>query len=496
MRYCLNPHCQKNINLDTDRFCTNCGQSLVIGQKYIAINPLGQGGMGRVWYGIDLTNHSPYVIKQWLPATNSNAAVNKSKELFIQEANQLKNLQGQPQIPQFIDYIEVSSNESNEYQALYLIEEYINGKNLAEILAETGVWQESQIIDLLQSILPVISYLHERQIIHRDLKPENIIFCPERQPPEKYILIDFGAAKSLFNNKNNFLEIPPQGQIPTGTIIGSAEYIAPEQLRGKANFQSDLYSLGVTCLYLLTGISPFNLYDDQLNQWQWEDIVLSQSFINAESSLPSQDLTSILNKMIAHSLTERYSSAELILQDIIRISALGKSSRTQSLNYLLQELTKALALNQWQNADQITTKIMLFLCHKKSVKQILADDINRLKNQEIWQIEQLWSKYSKGYFGFTAQLNQWQSIGGKLFYTPDEYWRFAETYLQFSSRLQWRKWTWFPIPFVSQKWRSYNNLIFNINAPKGHLPSFLYWEGCNITDVFLAKISQCISLFS
>ncbi|MEI6428923.1 MAG: GUN4 domain-containing protein, partial [Pseudanabaena sp. ELA607] len=129
-------------------------------------------------------------------------------------------------------------------------------------------------------------------------------------------------------------------------------------------------------------------------------------------------------------------------------------------------------------------------------KQIQAQDIDHLKNQELWLVEQLWAKYSRGHFGFTAQLKQWQSIGGRLFYEPDEYWRFAETYLQFSSRLQWRKWSWFPIPFLSQKWRSYDKLIFNLTAPQGHLPSFLYWEGCNITDALLAKIKQCISLFA
>ncbi len=501
MRFCLNLYCRKIDNLDTDQFCTNCGKQLLIGQRYVAIAPLAQGGMGRIWLGIDLGNHNKCIIKQSLPTTNSTAAMLKSRELFVQEADQLKLLQEHPQIPQLIDYIEMPSTTSDQYPELYLIEEYIDGKNLAEVLANQGIWQESQIIDFLQSILPVIIYVHQQNIIHRDLKPQNIIFCAARKPREQYILIDFGAAKSLFNNhdidhQNLALEQSINPKIATGTIIGSAEYIAPEQLRGKATFQSDLYSLGVTCLYLLTGVSPFDLYDDHLNQWQWENFLLNQSLTNSDYKIPSQDLTRILNKMIAHSLTERYTSGQLVLDDILNLSSLGQLSRTQSLNQLLQELTKALALEKWQEADQITTKIMLSLCHRRLVKQITADDINNLKNQEIWQLEQLWSKYSKGHFGFVAQLSQWQNIGGRLFYAPDEYWRFAATYLQFSSRLQWRKWAWLPIPFLSQKWRSYENLIFSTSAPKGHLPSFLYWEGCNITDVFLAKISQCISLFA
>ena len=90
------------------------------------------------------------------------------------------------------------------------------------------------------------------------------------------------------------------------SIIGSAEYIAPEQLRGKAVFASDFYSLGVTCIHLLTQASPFQLFSDSSDRWVWREYLVDNSI--------SYSLGRILDKMIEKALDRRYQSTQQILQ--------------------------------------------------------------------------------------------------------------------------------------------------------------------------------------
>ncbi|MFM7613764.1 MAG: protein kinase domain-containing protein, partial [Synechococcales cyanobacterium] len=128
--------------------------------------------------------------------------------------------------------------------------------------------------------------------IHRDIKPENII----RKPGGQLVLVDFGAAKYAAG-----LTLTK-----TGTVIGSAEYSAPEQAGGKATFASDLYSLGVTCLVLLTCTSPFELYSYADMGWKWQQYLRGQSI--------STELTEVLNRLVAPGLNYRFQTADQVLE--------------------------------------------------------------------------------------------------------------------------------------------------------------------------------------
>ncbi len=140
------------------------------------------------------------------------------------------------------DSVLLLSNDGRQY----LVQEYIEGENLEQELQSEGVFNEEKIKHLLLEILPILDFIHAKRVIHRDIKPANII---RRRSDNKIILVDFGASKFM----------PIANLSLTGTVIGSPGYIAPEQSNGKAINSSDLYSLGVTCIYLLTGISPFEL---------------------------------------------------------------------------------------------------------------------------------------------------------------------------------------------------------------------------------------------
>ncbi|GAC1494580.1 MAG: hypothetical protein NVS2B14_08170 [Chamaesiphon sp.] len=190
-----------------------------------------------------------------------------------------------PQIPELLDYFEQDGQQ-------YLVQEFIDGKNLEQELAESGAFKEVQIHQFLQDLLPVLQFVHEQQVIHRDIKPANII---RRSSDTQLILVDFGTAKFATSTAL------------TGTAIGTAEYAAPEQIRGKATFGSDLYSLGVTCIYLLTQVSPFDLFDSTEDNWVWRDYL---------NSPLSEALAQILDKLLQNAVRRRYQSVAAVLKDL------------------------------------------------------------------------------------------------------------------------------------------------------------------------------------
>ena len=291
MSYCLNPVCQKPRNLANAKFCQNCGWKLWVGDRYQALELIGQGGFGRTFLAIDqaaepsATAPAFCVIKQLLPrAIGLDSA--QAASLFRRETELLMELGQHPQIPQLLDHIE--SEES-----LYLIQEYIAGRNLEVILTEEKPFGEPQIWELLADILPVLEFVHDRQVIHRDIKPENMV----RPAAGKLVLVDFGASK--YTTETVLAR--------TGTVIGSAGYVAPEQAMGKALFASDLYSLGVTCLHLLTGLHPFDLYSVSQDAWVWRQY-LPQSI--------SSRLRQVLDKLVQRAVNQRYQTAAAVLQDL------------------------------------------------------------------------------------------------------------------------------------------------------------------------------------
>jgi serine/threonine protein kinase len=312
MSYCLNPDCQKPKNSDRAVVCRNCGSELRLRLRYLPDRPLGQGGFGRTFLAVDEDRPSKplCVIKQFLPIVNEPRHRKKAADLFAREARQLEDLGSHPQIPTLLAYFAQEEQQ-------YLIQEYIQGQTLAQQLEARRSFSENQVLELLLGLLPLLAFIHERGVIHRDIKPPNIIASPvvelERSgqalsagepelagdPAVQYVLVDFGAAKAG--------QHPTAAAQHTGTAIGSPEYLAPEQARGKAVFASDLYSLGVTCLQLLTGRSPLDLYDSHEDKWVW------QRYLPQPLSV---DLVNILQRMLEPSLKQRYTSASEVLQEL------------------------------------------------------------------------------------------------------------------------------------------------------------------------------------
>lgn len=210
MSYCLNPNCQKPQNPAGTFFCQNCGTKLLLKERYRAIKLLGQGGFGRTFLAVDEQQPSKprCVIKQFFPQAQGTDNTQKAAELFEQEALGLNQLGTHPQIPELLAYCTQDNRQ-------YLVQEFIDGQNLAQVLEAEGAFNETQIRQLLNSLLPVVEFIHSHNIIHRDIKPENIICHQNGQ----LVVVDFGAA--IFATGTALLK--------TGTTIGTAEYVAPEQ---------------------------------------------------------------------------------------------------------------------------------------------------------------------------------------------------------------------------------------------------------------------------
>ena len=314
---------------------------LLLRDRYRVIKLLGQGGFGRTFLAIDEAEpiQPRCAIKQLYRQVGSGSS--RQSVQFRQEALRLLSLGKHPRIPRLLDHFEQEGQ-------FYLVQQWIEGATLAEELAETGAFDEEQVWQVLHDLLPVLQFIHDRQIVHRDVKPANIIHRPDGQ----LVLVDFGAAKCI-------LEAGSEGArlAQTGTLIGSAEYTAPEQVRGKATYASDLYALGVTCIHLLTQTSPFDLFDTVEDAWCWQ------------AYLPypiSRSLTRVLDGLLQPAVKRRYASAAAVLQDLLprtggqaAIGSLGASMPTTlQLVRSLPSVTGAIvfdpATQKWYNISAQT----------------------------------------------------------------------------------------------------------------------------------------------
>ncbi|MBD2636689.1 GUN4 domain-containing protein [Limnothrix sp. FACHB-881] len=289
MSYCLNSRCTAPENDDHAANCAACGRPLRLGNRYLPQSPIGRGGFGYTFLAKDLTqpDRPPCVIKQLV---GSFAQDPKARRLFTSEARLLADLGSHPQIPQFLDFVEAD-------QTIYLMQEWIEGPTLnREALG--GPWSARKVEALLRDVLPILQFVHDRGVVHRDIKPSNFI---RRLSDRRMVLIDFGIAKV----------IDPYWWDKTGTVIGSPEYIAPEQLAGKALPASDLYSLGVTCLRLLTGVSPFMLRDSTSDAWVWRD------FLPPRVTIPPR-LGTVLDRAVTRATGQRYATAADMLAALDR----------------------------------------------------------------------------------------------------------------------------------------------------------------------------------
>ncbi len=277
-------------------------------QRYLIKQVLGQGGFGRTYLAIDQERfNEPCVLKEFTVPYQDDALVEKAKTLFQREASTLYQIQ-HPQIPRFWAAFE-------DEQRLFLVQDFVKGQTYRSLLQarkqKGQAFSETEVLHLLNHLLPVLSYLHDRDIVHRDISPENIILrshnqgfeqlfgqpASENLPVELPVLIDFGAVKEAASHWPIVSSI---------TRVGKVGYAPPEQLQtGNVSPHSDLYALGATSLVLLTGREPQGLLDSQTLAWQWQPYAKI-----------SELLALVLQKMLALQPGDRYQSARETWADL------------------------------------------------------------------------------------------------------------------------------------------------------------------------------------
>jgi serine/threonine protein kinase len=275
---------------------TSQDQKLLLVNRYELQRVLGQGGFGRTYLTLDRHRfNEPCVVKEFIPQSQGDFETQKSRELFVREAKILHQID-HPQIPKFYACFE-------DDQKLFLVQEYVKGKTYYDLFRERQqqgqTFSEPEIIQWLKNLLPVLSYLHDRQIVHRDISLDNIMLHDDSHLP---MLIDFGVGRStLVQNKN---KTEPINVLPS--IVGKVGYSPYEQLwLGQSFPSSDLYALAVAAIALLTGFNPQSLS----GQSSFKDYWQLQSPV-------SPGLVNILNRMLQDIPTNRYQSATEILADL------------------------------------------------------------------------------------------------------------------------------------------------------------------------------------
>ncbi|NEQ65017.1 MAG: protein kinase [Symploca sp. SIO2D2] len=333
----------------------------LIKKRYKVLFQYPEGGQSFT-YLVEDKQSSPsslYVIKQLKKerlsedredSESSHKAIKKAIERFDQEARVLKDFtQAQvPQIPRYKDYFD----EEEEY---YLVQEFIQGQTLREVLKTKKPLNKFQVIAFLQDVLRILSILHNKSIYHRDIKPENLIW---QEGKGHIVLIDFGIIIDISLRKRlteERLGLP-----------GTKTYAPPELYQGHPIPSSDIYSLGMTAIEALTGEHP--IHDSNLDESDRKRI--------------DDELADILEKMIRSRSQERYQSTQEVLEALDRLNAVGNVLKqryqiTGVVNYLNQENFNTKTINYTYRAidtEEFSQEVIIReFCPQSQDTQVLQE---------------------------------------------------------------------------------------------------------------------------
>ncbi len=227
----------------------------IVGQtlrgRYKILRKLGQGGLGQTYLAEDLqmmiVPRPQRVMKQILPEQMNTGA----RRYFRKEAHALSSLK-HSQIPVLYDFFEVEGIP-------YIVQDFIEGHDLTaeighyadvETVDRARCWTEQDVIIFLMDMLGILDYIHTQNIIHRDIKPSNIM---RRQSDDVLVLIDFGIVKNTDDSGGSSRSI----------AFGTKGYMPLEQGLSNAQFNSDVYALGMTAIQAIVGIPPYYLSIEQ-----------------------------------------------------------------------------------------------------------------------------------------------------------------------------------------------------------------------------------------
>ncbi len=267
-------------------------EELVFGRRYRATEKIGSGGMADVYKAVDDVLGRTVAVKVLHPryASEPNFVAR-----FRQEAQAAANL-SHPNIVNMYDW-------GREGETYYIVMEYVNGTDLKSIVTQRGPLDPMKVAEYAQQVCAALSVAHGYDVIHRDIKPHNIVLTPDGTIK----VMDFGIARAGNSTMTQ-----------TNSVLGTAQYISPEQAQGKPiGAASDLYSLGVTLYELVTGKLPFDAETP---------VATALAQVNEEPVPPRQirgsippALDAVIMRAMRKNPAERYSSAAEMREDLKRV---------------------------------------------------------------------------------------------------------------------------------------------------------------------------------
>ena len=263
-------------------------------ERYRIVKVLAAGGFGVTYLAQDgaIPGSPLCVIKQLCPKVSNPLSLERAKRRFRKEAKVLAKVGSHSQIPRLLDYFTINDG-------FYLVQEYVPGQVLTRVVRRDGPQNERQVKLFLREILPVVKFVHRCKIIHRDIKPPNLIRCAD---DGRLVLIDFGAVRECLG------DLGEGGyQIPITQFVGTPGFAPPEQQALRPTYASDIYALGMTCLFLLTGKTPVEFDSDpKTGAILWRHLVDVSDHFGA-----------VLTKMLHPDVVDRYASVEAVMRALL-----------------------------------------------------------------------------------------------------------------------------------------------------------------------------------
>jgi Protein kinase domain len=272
----------------------------IIDRKYRLTRLLGEGGMGAVFEAEHTLIERKVAVKVMHPEILS---IPEAVTRFFREA-QASSAIGHPNI------IEIQDVGKEEDGTVFIVMELLKGQSLKDLLEEKTVLSAGHAASIVLQVLSALGAAHEKDIIHRDMKPDNVFLAIDQRNRQEVKVLDFGIAKV-----HGALE-GDQGLTKTGTVLGTPNYMAPEQARGKEiDKRLDIWAVGVMMYEMLSGQLPYN--GESYNEIIGEILLETPPPLKEVASEVPDGVVSIVEKAMSKSLDERYSSVSEMIAELI-----------------------------------------------------------------------------------------------------------------------------------------------------------------------------------
>ncbi|HTS89185.1 MAG TPA: serine/threonine-protein kinase [Gemmatimonadales bacterium] len=273
----------------------------VIADRYHITKKLGEGGMGQVYLAEHVKMGRRCAIKIMMPGTMSDP---EAISRFNREAANASRI-NHPNVCSIYDFGETPEG------LIYLAMEFIEGRSLTDLLHEVSTLPLPRAAAMIQQTAEALQVAHDMGIVHRDLKPDNIMVTTTRGK-DVVKVVDFGIAKAIGGDEGRAQKVTK-----TGFVVGTPEYMSPEQLAGDpVDGRSDIYSLGLVFYRMLTGASPFPADSQQETMIKrLTDDPLPLAVACPDVSFPPE-VQRVLDRALARNPNDRYRNAGDLARDV------------------------------------------------------------------------------------------------------------------------------------------------------------------------------------